>query len=166
MGNQRKRKKLVQQQYHDLFFSRMEEYAINIQRVKEIHRVHHGHQGAQKVPEWIRGVINLRGNVVPGCGPGGALRNLKEAADKPRTTLHRDRGDPSKTLNGTVMGVLADAVNQVHRSRFPRIIEEPPAFGDAPLAAGVSLRDGQNSVRKFALILNIDKRLEQQHRVV
>src|SRR4029077_17990876 len=53
----------LQQQYLT-FFLADEEYAVNIQRVKEIIE-YTTVTKVPKVPQWIRGVINLRGNVVP-----------------------------------------------------------------------------------------------------
>ena len=54
---------VVQQQYLT-FFLADEEYAVNIHRVREI--IEYGTvTKIPKVPEWIRGVINLRGIVVP-----------------------------------------------------------------------------------------------------
>src|SRR5437879_13745011 len=58
----KEQEEVVQQQYLT-FFLADEEYAINIQRVKEIIE----YTTVTKVPkvtEWIRGVINLSGNVV------------------------------------------------------------------------------------------------------
>src|SRR5437016_12622432 len=59
----KEREEVVQQQYLT-FFLADEEYAINIQRVKEIIE-YTTVTKVPKVPDWIRGVINLRGNVVP-----------------------------------------------------------------------------------------------------
>ncbi len=57
------KEELLQQQYLT-FFLADEEYAIGIQRVKEIIE-YTAITKVPKVPAWIRGVINLRGNVVP-----------------------------------------------------------------------------------------------------
>src|SRR5260370_23819099 len=59
----KEKEEMLQQQYLT-FFLADEEYAINIQRVKEIIE-YTTVTKVPKVPEWIRGVINLRGNVVP-----------------------------------------------------------------------------------------------------
>src|SRR5260370_36153601 len=59
----KEKEEVVKQQYLT-FFLADEEYAINIQRVKEIIE-YTAVTKVPKVPEWIRGVINLRGNVVP-----------------------------------------------------------------------------------------------------
>jgi len=54
----KEKEEVVQQQYLT-FFLTDEEYAINIQRVKEIIE-YTTVTKVPKVPEWIRGVINLR----------------------------------------------------------------------------------------------------------
>src|SRR5258708_32726333 len=59
----KEKEEVVQQQYLT-FFLADEEYAINIQRVKEIIE-YTAVTKVPKVPEWIRDVINLRGNAVP-----------------------------------------------------------------------------------------------------
>src|SRR5437773_12465718 len=59
----KEKEEVIQQQYLT-FFLADEEYAINIQRVKEIIE-YTTVTKVPKVPEWIRGVINLRGNAVP-----------------------------------------------------------------------------------------------------
>src|SRR5512137_766315 len=98
----------VQQQYLT-FFLADEEYGINIQRVKEIIE-YTSITKVPKVPEWIRGVINLRGNVVPVVDLAARFGIEESPITKTscivivEVELDRER---------TVMGVIADAVNQV-----------------------------------------------------
>jgi purine-binding chemotaxis protein CheW len=140
---------VVHQQYLT-FFLADEEYAINIRRVKEIIE-YTTVTKVPKVPEWIRGVINLRGNVVPVVDL--TVRFGLEEPPVTKTTcivIVEVEQDSERT----VMGVIADAVNQVI-DLAPRDIEEPPAFG-----ARVRLEYlfGMGKLgKKFALILNIDR---------
>ena len=57
-------KEIVEQQQYLTFLLADEEYAISILKVKEIIE-YTAITKVPKVPSWIRGVINLRGAVVP-----------------------------------------------------------------------------------------------------
>jgi purine-binding chemotaxis protein CheW len=114
---------MTQQQYLT-FFLREEEYAVSIHKVKEIME-YSSITKVPKVPRWIRGVINLRGNVVPVVDL--AVRFGLDERPTMKTTciviveVHQD-------AENSVMGVIADAVNQVIELN-PGDIEQPPAFG-------------------------------------
>jgi purine-binding chemotaxis protein CheW len=144
-----KEKEEVTQQQYLTFFLADEEYAINIQCVKEIIE-YTTVTTVPKMPEWIRGVINLRGNVVPVVDL--TVRFGLESRPVTKTTcivIVEVEQDGERT----VMGVIADAVNQVI-DLAPEEIEEPPAFG-----ARVRLEylSGMGKLgKKFALILNIN----------
>jgi purine-binding chemotaxis protein CheW len=144
----KEKEEMVQQQYLT-FFLADEEYAINIQRVKEIIE-YTTVTKVPKVPGWIRGVINLRGNVVPVVDL--AVRfGLEERPVTKTTCIVIVEVEPD--CEGTVMGVIADAVNQVI-DLAPEDIEEPPAFG---LRVRLEYLFGMGKLgKKFALILNID----------
>ena len=139
---------VVQQQYLT-FFLADEEYAINIQRIREIIE-YTTVTKVPKVPEWIRGVINLRGSVVPVVDL--AVRFGLEERPVTKTTcivVVEIEQDSERT----VMGVIADAVNQVIKLA-PEDIEEPPAFGTR---VRLEYLFGMGKLgKKFALILNID----------
>ena len=144
----KEKEEVVQQQYLTFFLSD-EEYAINIQRVKEIIE-YTTVTKVPKVPEWIRGVINLRGNVVPVVDL--TVRFGLEARPVTKTTcivIVEVEQDSERA----VMGVIADAVNQVIELA-PKDIEEPPAFGTR---VRLEYLFGMGKLgKKFALILNID----------
>lgn len=139
----------VQQQYLT-FFLADEEYAVNIQKVKEIIE-YSSITKVPKVPRWIRGVINLRGNVVPVVDL--AVRFGLDERPTTKTTCMVIVEVQQETEN-TVMGVIADAVNQVIELNAPDI-EEPPAFGTR---VRLEYLAGMGKLgKKFALILNIDR---------
>ena len=144
----KEKEEVVQQQYLT-FFLADEEYAINIQRVKEIIEYTTATK-VPKVPEWIRGVINLRGSVVPVVDL--TVRFGLEERPVTKTTcivIVEVEQDSERT----VMGVIADAVNQVI-DLAPKDIEEPPAFGTR---VRLEYLFGMGKLgKKFALILNID----------
>ena len=138
----------VQQQYLT-FFLADEEYAVGIQRVKEIIE-YTAITKVLKVPMWIRGVINLRGNVVPVVDL--AVRFGMEERTITKTTCIVIV-EVQQEAERAVMGVIADAVNQVI-DFAPKDIEEPPAFGTR---VRLEYLFGMGKLgKKFALILNID----------
>ena len=144
-----KEKEEVLQQQYLTFFLADEEYGISIQRVKEIIE-YTTVTKVPRVPEWIRGVINLRGNVVPVVDL--TVRFGLDARPVTKTTcivIVEVQQDSERT----VMGVIADAVNQVI-DLAPEDIEEPPAFGTR---VRLEYLFGMGKLgKKFALILNID----------
>lgn len=142
------KEELLQQQYLT-FFLADEEYAIGIQRVKEIIE-YTAVTKVPKVPGWIRGVINLRGSVVPVVDL--AVRfGLEERPDTKTTCIVVV--EVKQDSENTVMGVVADAVNQVI-DLAPEDIEAPPAFGTQ---VRLDYLSGMGKLgKKFALILNID----------
>ena len=139
----------VQQQYLT-FFLADEEYAVNIQKVKEIIE-YSSVTKVPKMPRWIRGVINLRGNVVPVVDL--AVRFGLDERPTTKTTCIVIVEVQQDTEN-TIIGVIADAVNQVIELNA-QDIEEPPAFGTR---VRLEYLAGMGKLgKKFALILNIDR---------
>ena len=145
----KEQEEVVQQQYLT-FFLADEEYAVNIQCVKEIIEYTTVTKVPQ-VPEWIRGVINLRGNVVPVVDL--TVRFGLEERPLTKTTcivIVEIQQDSERA----VMGVIADAVNQVI-DLAPKDIEESPAFGTR---VRFEYLFGMGKLgKKFALILDIDR---------
>lgn len=131
-----------------------EEYAAAILRVKEI--IEFG--AVTKVPtmpEFVRGVINLRGSVVP-------VVDLAAKLGMPLTNVTRWSCIVivEVTIDGedTVVGVLVDAMGQVIELS-PKDIERPPAFGTR--ARADYLRGMGKVGTKFVMILDLDKVLGQ-----
>src|ERR1700693_3991678 len=119
-----KEKEAAVQQQFLTFLLAAEEYAINIQRVKEIIE-YTAVTKVPKVPQWIRGVINLRGNVVPVVDL--AVRfGLEDRPITKATCIVVVEVEQGSECSG--MGVIADAVNQVI-DLSPKDIEAAPAFG-------------------------------------
>jgi purine-binding chemotaxis protein CheW len=127
-----------------------EEYAINVLQVREI--IEYG--DVTRVPStapWIRGVVNLRGSVLPaidlavkfGLPPSPVTRRtcivVTEVAATPRAT---------------VLGVIADSVSQVI-DLGPDDIEPPPPFG-TPVRVEFLLGLGRSG-DKFILVLDTDR---------
>jgi purine-binding chemotaxis protein CheW len=129
-----------------------EEYAVGILRVKEI--IPYG--TLTKVPQTppsIRGVINLRGSVVPVVDLvfkfGLAASPVTDRTCIVIVEVSLD-GEP------TVMGIVADSVSQVIDLGAEDILAAP-SFGTH--VSMDFLRGMGNAGNKFVLILDIDKAL-------
>jgi len=131
------------------FFVAGEEYAIPILRVREIIEYSRVTR-VPSTPSYIRGVINLRGSVIPVIDL--AVKFGLEPASITRTTcivvVELTGGEQ------TIMGVISDSVRQVIDLGGSEI-EPPPSFGvhgrvDFLLGMGVA---GE----AFVLLLDIDK---------
>jgi len=143
-------KEVAEQQQYLTFLLADEEYAISILRIKEII----GYDtvtSVPKTPAWIRGVINLRGNVVPVVD----LAVRFGLAERPvtKTTCIIIVEWQMETQN-TMMGVIADAVSQVMDIAASEI-QPAPSFGTR---VKVDYLHGMAEMgKKFALLLDIDK---------
>lgn len=82
-------KEAIEQQQYLTFLLANEECAISILKVREIIE-YDTITTVPKMDPWVRGVINLRGSVVPVVGPGGKVRDGTEAGGK--DDVHRDCG--------------------------------------------------------------------------
>ena len=130
-----------------------EEFAFGILKVKEILE-YDTITRLPNAPVAVRGVINLRGSVVPVVDL--ALQfSLAPTAITKRTciVIVEARVDGADL----VMGVLADAVSQVI-DLGPEAIEPPPAFGSR-VSVEYLVGMGKLDDKKFVLILDIDRLL-------
>ena len=127
-----------------------EEYAVSLLKVKEIIEYDTVTE-IPKTPEWVRGVINLRGNVVPVIDLAVKFRLAPSVADK-RTCIVIT--EVQCEGEATVMGVMADAVRQVIDLK-PQDIEVPPTFGTRVKVD--YLLGMARSGKKFCLLLDTEK---------
>lgn len=139
---------LEESQQYLTFMLSGETYAISIVRIKEI--IQYGHlTEVPRMPDFIRGVINLRGAVVP-------VIDLNARFGKQSTVIGRRNciiiievalGEETQSI-----GVMVDAVNAVLDIPVTEI-EPAPTFGTnihADFIAGMGKING-----KFVIILNI-----------
>jgi len=127
-----------------------EVYATNIAQVREVldySRI----TKVPRTPEYMRGVINLRGHVVP-------VMDLKFKFEIGRTekTVNTCIVIVEVNLDGErmIIGALADSVQEVIEMD-PSMIEPPPKIGttlSANFIRGMGKRDEQ-----FVIILDIDR---------
>ena len=127
-----------------------EEYAVGILKVKEI--IEYGTLTlVPQTPPSVRGVINLRGNVVPVIDLAIKF-GMPQSPITDRTCIVIVEVDMDGET--TVMGVVADSVSQVI-DLPPSEILPPPAFGTR---IKVDFLHGMGKAdKKFFLILDIDK---------
>jgi chemotaxis signal transduction protein len=117
----------VEQWQYLTFFIADEEYAVSIIRVKEIIQ-YDTLTKVPKTPHWIRGVINLRGAVVPVVDLAVKFGLPETAITSSACIVITEVEIDGET---TVMGVLADSVSQVIELRGDDI-EPPPKAGCCP----------------------------------
>ena len=130
-----------------------EEYAVEILRVKEIIE-YDNLTRVPAMPPAVRGVINLRGRVVPVLDL--ALRfGLPQSVITPRSCIVMV--EISGDEGAIVMGIITDAVSEVLDLTAEQI-QPPPSFGTA---VGVEFLDGmaETDNKKFVMLLNINRAL-------
>src|SRR6266404_5829165 len=137
------------QQYLTFMIGR-EEYAVSLLKVKEIIE-YDSVTEVPKTPEWIRGVINLRGSVVPVIDLAVKFRQAPSVAGKLTCIVITEVESEGEA---TVMGIMADSVRQVIDLK-PQEIEEPPSFGTRVKVD--YLLGMARAGKKFCLILDTEK---------
>jgi len=125
-----------------------EAFAIGILAIKEI--IEYGHlTEVPMMPASVRGVINLRGAVVPVMDLQARFGRPASAVTKRTCIVIVETGDAD---DGQVIGVVVDAVSEV--LELPASdIEPPPSFGSAIRSDFVC---GMAKVRgKFVIVLDV-----------
>jgi purine-binding chemotaxis protein CheW len=117
-----------------------EEYALPITRVQEIIRYAQPRSVASSSP-WIRGVINLRGKIVPVCDLAMRLGLRHTRADTAKIAVIETRGGTAGVIVDTVEEVLTVSTDQI----------EPVATADSDYVDGVAKLDG-----RLPILLNPD----------
>lgn len=122
-----------------------EEYALEVLKVQEII----GYQGMTKVPKvpaFVKGVINLRGSVVPVVDLRIKLGMAEKEHDKSTVILILE-------VQGRVLGAIVDAVSDVIDLTSDEIQPTPDFSSGVMVDAiqGMGRKDG-----RLVIILNID----------
>ena len=130
-------------------------YAIGILSIKEIIEYTHLTE-VPLMPQCIRGVINLRGAVVP-------VMDLQTRFGQPASAVTKRTCIVIVEVQGSesqqVMGVVVDAVNEV-LDIDACDIEPPPTFGTQIRTDFIS---GMGKVKgKFVIVLNVDRVLDME----
>jgi purine-binding chemotaxis protein CheW len=93
-----------------------EEFGLDIQSIQEINRMVDITR-VPNSPEFVSGVINLRGKVIP-------IIDLRKRFGFPSKEYDKNTRIIVVELNGMVVGFIVDAVSEV--LRIPKSITEPP----------------------------------------
>ena len=132
------------------FFIRAEEYAVGILRVKEIIEF----ESVTRVPglpPHVRGVINLRGSVLPVIDLASKFGHDDAATTRTSCIVVVETTSDEETV---VVGLVADAVSEV--VDIPEtVVEPPPSFGTGvriDFLTGMGKLDG-----RIVLLLDLDR---------
>jgi purine-binding chemotaxis protein CheW len=130
-----------------------EVYAVDILRVKEIIE-YDSLTRVPAMPAAVRGVINLRGRVVPVLDLAARF-GIPESPITSRTCIVMMEVGVDDAA--TVVGIIADSVCEV-LDLGPDQVQPPPTFGTP---VGAEFLDGlaEASTRKFTMLLNVDRAL-------
>ena len=133
-----------------------EEFGVNILKVQEIIRIMEITR-VPRSPEFVEGVINLRGRVIP-------IVDLRRRFGLAAIAHHKDTRIIVIELNSLVVGFIVDAVSEV--LRIPADTVEPTP----PVAAGVDSEyiSGVGKLQdRLLILLDLDKLLtaEDLHRL-
>jgi len=149
-------KDVVEQTQYLTFALAGEEYAISILKVKEIIEYDAALTKVPNMPPSVRGVINLRGSVVPVVDLALKFGLPERPVTKRTCVVIVEAGVGG---DHTVMGVVTDTVSEV-MGLSPRDIEAPPPFGTP--VRGDYLKGLGKIGKKFVLILDIDRVLSAE----
>jgi purine-binding chemotaxis protein CheW len=100
-----------------------EEFGVDILKVQEINRMLEVTR-VPNAPEYVDGVINLRGKVIP-------IIDLRRRFGMERKEKDKNTRIVVVELGGKIVGFVVDAVNEV--LRIPKSVTEPPP----PIVAGI-----------------------------
>jgi purine-binding chemotaxis protein CheW len=130
-----------------------EEYAVNILRVKEIIEFD-ALTRVPAMPASVRGVINLRGRVVPVVDLAARFGLNESQITRRSCIVMVELVDNDESV---VMGIIAAAVIQV-LDLAEGEIEPPPSFGTA--ISTKFIRGMAETGKKFVIILDVDRALD------
>jgi len=130
-----------------------EEYGLELLRVKEVIRVREI-TWLPKAPSFVKGIINLRGDVIPIID----LRDKFGLEAAEATAMTRVI---VVEVDGKLMGMVVDSASQVVRIPADQIEPPPPVFGgfSKEFITGVGKIDD-----KLIVLLNIDAVLTAEER--
>ncbi|HRV90543.1 MAG TPA: chemotaxis protein CheW [Anaerolineae bacterium] len=131
-----------------------ERYGVNITAVESIIKLQ-TITAVPQAPQFVKGVTNLRGVVLP-------VINLRQRFDLPQVETTKDTRIVVVEMDGGTVGMIVDAVAEV--LRVPDEAIEPPSplvvTVDSTFIAGIAKLDEQ-----LVIILDLDKVLTAQEQV-
>jgi purine-binding chemotaxis protein CheW len=131
-----------------------EEFGVDIMHVKEIIRMMEITK-VPKSPDFVDGVINLRGNVVP-------IVDLRKRFSMDGKERDNNTRISVVELNGTIVGFVVDAVHEVLRIPTDTVEPPPPVVAgiDADYIRGVGKLDD-----RLLILLDLHKLLSPEEKL-
>ncbi len=122
-----------------------EEFGLDILKVQEIIRIQELTR-VPNMPEYIEGVINLRGKVIPVIGLRKRIGLESQTHDKKTRIVVVD-------VQGNVLGFVVDSVSEVLRIHS-ETVEDPPRLGkkERDYISGIGKLDS-----RLLLLLDLDR---------
>jgi purine-binding chemotaxis protein CheW len=129
-------------------------YALDIMRIREIIRPQKL-TAVPKAPQFIEGVIHLRGAVIP-------VSDLRKRFDQPAAEVTGKNRIIICSIGGRIVGLLVDEVLEVRRCARPEIAPAPQFFKgpEAAFLLGVARRGDD-----LVMILDLDRILTTDEQV-
>jgi purine-binding chemotaxis protein CheW len=127
-----------------------EEYGVPVASVREVSRVG-GITRVPQAPEHIRGVMNLRGRILPVLELRTRLGHPPLVAPGPKARV------VVAEVHGRVLGLLVDAVAQVLKVPSDRVVPPPDdaRSAEADYLTGVAQLDG-----RLIILLDLERMLQ------
>ena len=132
-----------------------EEFAVDILKIQEINRMVEITK-VPKSPEFVEGVINLRGKVIP-------IIDLRKRFSLPKSESTRQTRIVVVDIDNKIVGLVVDAVSEV--LRLPAKTVEPPP----PIVAGIDSEyiSGVGKLEdRLLILLELDKVLSKDEKKV
>ena len=133
------------------FFLKEELYGIGIERVEEIIAMMKI-TAVPKTPEYVRGVMNLRGNIIP-------VVDMRKKFDMPIQEENMYTAIVIVAIEGTSIGFIVDTVEEVTQIS-EESISEAPRFGSGIDTSFISQMAQQNE--KVIMLLDLAKIFDMQ----
>ncbi len=155
MDNQKESQKFGEELDEMISFSiDEEEYGVSIQTVKEVIRIKEISR-LPKTPSFVRGVINLRGDVIP-------IIDLRDKFGLEQREYTRMTRVIVAELDGRPVGMAVDSASQVIRISSSDIVPPPQLVGGL---SGEYLRGIGKLGEKLIILLNIDRILTAEEKI-
>lgn len=134
-----------------------QEFAVGIEAVQEITRLSEQMTQVPKTPDFIEGMVNLRGSVLP-------VLNMRTRFGLPRMERNDGQRILVLDLQGTRVGFITDAVVEVLRLSGV-VIEQAPHLSDEQsriMGQVINLRDRNRLIQ----VLDVNQLLSERERCV
>ena len=130
-----------------------EEFAVPILQIQEINRLVDITR-VPKSPEFVEGVINLRGKVIP-------IIDLRKRFGLPQSELGKFSRIVVVNMEGRMVGLIVDSVSEVLRLSEDAIEPAPPVVAgiDSEYIRGLGKLDG-----RLLILLDLSKILTKEER--